>query len=68
MPVINALVGLLPEKAQPYAKALVPAAVTLVGVGSQYVATGQLDTATIGVAVGGVVATVLTWLVPNKPR
>ena len=68
MPVVNALVGLLPANVQPYAKALVPAVVTLVGVASQYLVTGQLDTATIGVAVGGALATVLTWLTPNKPR
>lgn len=64
---LNKLTSLLPAKLQPYAKALFPAAVTLAGVAVRWITTGDLDTADISAAITGAVASILTFVVPNRP-
>lgn len=65
---MNQVVNLLPKAWQPYAKALAPVVMTLVGVASQYAATGQLDSDSLAIGVGGLVTTVLVFVLPNKPK
>jgi len=64
--ILTALVARLPARAQPYAKALVPAVGTMLAVGVQYVATGELDRAELTTALTGFGTTIATLLTPNR--
>jgi hypothetical protein len=67
MNIIAPVVGLLPAAWQPYAKAILPSAITLVGVASEWVITGSFDQEELTTAVTGLVAAVIVFLTPNKP-
>lgn len=66
MYLLNKITGLLPSKAQPYAKSLFPAVGTLVAVGGTWATTGALDTEVIRTALVGGFASLLTFALPNK--
>lgn len=51
-----------------FAKAIVPAVATVLGVGVQWVATGTFDRPELATALTGLVAAVLAYLVPNAPE
>jgi hypothetical protein len=63
---LTKLTELLPARLQPYAKAVYPAIITIVGVLVAAVQTGVLDTKTITVAAGGAAYTLITFGVPNE--
>ena len=56
----------LVKKLSPIAKAVVPTLVALVGAVADAVASGDVNTSSISVAVTGVIAAIVTYLVPNK--
>lgn len=62
---LTALAALLPVRAQPYAKALVPAIGTILAVAVQYAITGELDRAELATAITGGLTTLTTFLTPN---
>lgn len=62
----NLFVALLPAKLQPAAKAVYPAIATIVGVATQWVASGEFDTAELRTAIVGAVGSLLVYLIPNK--
>lgn len=53
---------------QNFAKALVPAGAAVLGVGIQWVATGEFDRAELATALTGLVSAVAVYLVPNAPQ
>lgn len=63
---LTKLTALLPKKLQPYAKAVWPAAITVVGVGVSWVATGNLNVTEIRTAIGGALLALVTLGVPNR--
>lgn len=63
---LSALTGLLPAKLQPFAKAIIPALVTLIAVVAQIVATHGVDPEALTTAISGLVLSVVTFLVPNR--
>lgn len=64
---LTKLTNLLPRPLQPYAKATYPALTALAAAGASWVATGNLDTAEIRTAVGGLALALITLGVPNRP-
>lgn len=51
----------------PFAKALVPAVLGLVGVGLQWVTDGVLNEEELTTAVAALVTAILVYVVPNRP-
>jgi hypothetical protein len=62
------LVGLLPVKLQPYAKAVYPFVANIVYALVTLLATGSYDSENLKVNIVGLVGVLLTFLVPNKPK
>jgi hypothetical protein len=63
---LQALTALLPARLQPFAKAVYPALIALVAVVVQIASSGSIDGPALSTAVGGLVLTVVTFLVPNQ--
>jgi hypothetical protein len=55
----------LPDRFQPYAKAVVPFVLTIIAVVGQWAATGELDRAELVTAVTGALSALVTFAVPN---
>lgn len=53
---------------KPYLKAIVPFVGTLVAIGVQVLVTGQFDKAEVATAVTGILASAVTYFVPNTPK
>lgn len=66
MYLLDKITNLLPVKLRPYAKGLYPPIVALVGAGASWVATGNLNTAEVRTAIGGLVLGLVSFLVPNR--
>lgn len=64
--VVARLVGFLPLRLQPFAKAIVPAVLVLGSVLVQAFVDGGYDPETLDTAARGVVWAALTYLVPNR--
>jgi VIT1/CCC1 family predicted Fe2+/Mn2+ transporter len=50
-----------------YAKAIVPAVATILAVAIQWAVTGEFDRAELATALTGLLAAVVTYVVPNTP-
>lgn len=61
------LTTILPARFQPYAKAVLPALATIVGVFTSWLANGELDRVSLAVAITGAIVSLLTLLVENTP-
>lgn len=59
---------MLPVRYQPYAKAIVPFALTIVAVLGHWAATGEFDRVELVGAVTGAVSALITYTVPNRPH
>lgn len=66
MYLLDRIVRLLPKKAQPFAKAIVPALAGVIVTGAQWAVTGDLDIEELKVGIGAVGAAALTFLMPNR--
>jgi hypothetical protein len=66
VPVLDALVARLPLSLQPYAKALVPAAVAAVAAVSSWLVSGAFDGAELWTALGGAVTSILVYATRNR--
>lgn len=62
----NLLTNVLPAGLRPYAKAVWPLIVAIVVAGASWVDSGTFDSAEIGAAVSGLVASLLAFAAPNK--
>jgi hypothetical protein len=58
---------MLPKSLQPYAKAVVPLAASLIAVALQWAITGEYDRAELVTQLTGLGSALLTYLVPNVP-
>lgn len=56
---------MLPESLQPYAKAVYPFVLSLIAVGVQWAVTGSYDRAELATQLTGLLAALVTLLVPN---
>ena len=63
---LDTLVGKLPVKVQPYAKAVVPLAVAAVLV-AQDLTVSAAEVNSLAVAAGGVITSLIVLAVPNRP-
>jgi hypothetical protein len=52
----------------PFMKAIAPAVLALVGAGTNALISGSIDKQTLVIAITGVVAAIITYLVPNSPK
>ena len=66
--VVARLVGFLPSRLQPYAKAIVPAVLVLLSVLVQAFINGEYDPTAVDAAIRGVGVAFLTFLIPNIAR
>lgn len=66
MYLLDRLTGLLPVKLQDRAKAIYPALGTLVATGAHWASTGEFDRVELVTIVTGMVASLLTYSVPNR--
>ncbi len=55
------------QKLQPFMKAVAPAFLTLVAVGTQWLVNGTFDRQTGAIAITGLAASIVTYLVPKAP-
>lgn len=65
---LDRLVALLPARLQPYAKCVVPAAATAVGVAAHWIITGEFNATELKAAVEGAVLSLLAFAFPNLKR
>ena len=68
MLILNAIVGALPARLQPYAKAVLPLVMAVVGALGEWAITGSLDVETLSAAVGAIAAASVTFLIPNRGK
>jgi len=52
----------------PFMKAIAPAVLALIGAGVNALVTGSIDKQTLVIAITGVAAAIVTYLVPNTPK
>ena len=52
----------------PFMKAIAPALLALIGAGTNALIAGKIDKQTLVIAITGLVAAVITYLVPNTPK
>lgn len=57
----------MPASLRPYAKAVLPFALTLIAVIGQVIATGEFDRAEFATALTGALAALVTYSVRNEP-
>lgn len=66
--ILTRLVGFLPKRFQPAAKAIIPGTVGLVGVLTEAAASGHFDEASVRASAGVIVLALVTYVFPNlKP-
>lgn len=58
----------MPKSLQPFAKAIAPAVLSLVGALVNSLADGKFDSSSIKVLVGGLVLSAVAYLVPNAKQ
>ena len=63
---LERLVARLPASLQPYAKAVLPAAATLVMVTAHWIVTGELNVAELKLAAEGAALSLIAFLFPNR--
>lgn len=66
MYLLEKITNLLPPKLRPCAKAVWPPVVALAGAGASWAATGNLNTAEVRTAAGGIILGLVSFAVPNR--
>lgn len=62
---LTKITNALPAPLRPYAKAVYPGVVALVGAGVSWASTGNFDMTEVRTAVGGIILAVISYGVPN---
>jgi hypothetical protein len=58
----------LPAAWQPFAKAIMPAILTLIAASIDWLIQGTFNRQTTAIAITGLIAAIVTYLVPNAPQ